>query len=253
MQAILMLIEWVLSILVVSMAVLLWISLGSVMVLGYVLVGLLIVVGVGAKLVLCPPFASACQTILGIMPMFVIVVLQKEIRMWLLASYRYIEDMLMGARHHEQDLNLLIDLVYELSARKQGALLVFDNSRQLGPEILSKGIQINAELSISLLKTLLLPDSLVTDGGMVIRNNRLVGLGVVFPISTENKNRFVSGARHIVGQELSEYSGIKVVILSENGVVSFAYKGTLSSGIQQDKLKSLIKEDQIEWKREQDV
>ena len=77
------------------------------------------------------------------------------------------------------------------------------------------------------------PNSALHDGGVIIRGDRIVAAGCVFPLSQRPKMSSALGTRHRAALGLSEETDAIIIVVSEEtGSVSIAYKGRLRRGLE---------------------
>jgi len=116
----------------------------------------------------------------------------------------------------------ILDAVREFSAKRTGALLVFEKNQKLDYYI-STGEILNAELSTKLLLSIFDTSNIFHDGAAIIRNDRLYAVKVVLPLSTNEEFAQSFGTRHLAGVGITEMSDAFCVIVSEQtGRISFA-------------------------------
>ncbi len=131
--------------------------------------------------------------------------------------------------------------VRELATQRKGALIAVERKTPLA-EFGSNGVLVNAEVSAALLQTLFDSYGPLHDGGVIIRGDRVVYAGAVFPLSDKNEGWSVKhGTRHRAALGLSEATDALVVVVSEErGTVSLAQNGVLKTDVAPaDVLRSL--------------
>lgn len=136
----------------------------------------------------------------------------------------------------------VIDAVRQMSRVKTGALIVFAKNSSL-TDIIESGETIDARVNRRLLLTIFLKDTPLHDGAVIIRNNRIVAASCYLPISQKQNLSPVFGTRHRAALGVSENHNVFVVIVSEeNGRISVARNGTLSSGLSVQQLREEMTE-----------
>jgi diadenylate cyclase len=89
------------------------------------------------------------------------------------------------------------------------------------------------------LETIFKRDTLLHDGAVVIRSNRIVAASCYLPISQNPNISSVFGTRHRAAVGISETNNVFVIIVSEEtGRISVARNGDLTSGLSIQKLRS---------------
>jgi len=136
----------------------------------------------------------------------------------------------------------LLNAVAIMSFRKVGALIVIENSRKLD-EYIESGEIIDAHIAVKLLLTIFNSKTILHDGAVIIRNNRIYACKVVLPLSERVEYKQKLGTRHLAALGVSEETDAFCVIVSEEtGKISTTYKGEIITGISQDELAQRIKD-----------
>ncbi len=127
-----------------------------------------------------------------------------------------------------------------LSERKIGALIAVE--RQIGTRAIQEtGKHLDSLVSAELLASIFFPHTPLHDGGVIIRDNRIVAAGCVFPLSQETQMSRSLGTRHRAAVGITEETDAVVVIVSEEtGTVSVALNGRLSRGLDEERLRRML-------------
>ena len=135
----------------------------------------------------------------------------------------------------------LVQAVRDLSRKKIGALIAIE--REIGLRSVEEtGVSLDSRVTPDLLTSLFFPRSPLHDGGVVIRNDRLMAAGCVFPLSQKEELHRSLGTRHRAAIGITEETDAIVVVVSEEtGTISLAFKGRLSRGLDEDRLKRMLK------------
>ena len=121
----------------------------------------------------------------------------------------------------------LLRAVSRMSKERIGALIAIEREASLG-EMTENGITIDAELNSYLLESIFFPKSALHDGGVVVRDDRIVAASCLFPLSQNPDVDKRLGTRHRAALGLSEETDAIVLIVSEEtGKVSVAVGGRL--------------------------
>ena len=186
------------------------------------------------------------STVIQIGAVALVVVFQPELRKVLtrLGSSRAKElfaiDRESGGNRFEAYIAVILKATYDLAATRTGALIVFERSTNLG-EISATGTQVDAELSIEMLKNIFYPKAPLHDGACIIRDFRIHAAGCVLPLSKNNALSKDLGTRHKAGVGISEESDALVIIVSEEtGAVSCAVGGMLKRHLAKETLEKLL-------------
>jgi len=128
----------------------------------------------------------------------------------------------------------IVKAVDLLTERKVGALIAIE--REIGTRhIQESGTAINAEVSPELLASIFFPHTPLHDGGVVIRGDRILAAGCLFPLTQRSEISRSLGTRHRAAIGFTEETDAVVIVVSEEtGTVSVAYRGRLSRGIESE-------------------
>jgi len=134
----------------------------------------------------------------------------------------------------------LVSAVRELSRKKIGALIAIE--RDIGLRAVGEtGVQIDSKVTPDLISSIFFPRSPLHDGGVIIRNDRLMAAGCVFPLSQKEELHRSLGTRHRAAIGITEETDALVVIVSEEtGTISLAFKGRLSRGLDEERLRRML-------------
>lgn len=105
------------------------------------------------------------------------------------------------------------DAVIELSQNRTGALMIIETGEPIDDRDFSvPGVRLNALLSKELLHTIFQTSTLLHDGAILIREDRILAAGVILPISERAASREI-GTRHRAAMALPIASEIVFVSL----------------------------------------
>lgn len=169
----------------------------------------------------------------------VIIIFQPEIRKLLYNLGQNTSfDKIFGRRESDSVFEEVIDAVKTMSREKTGALIVFAKTSTLH-DLVDVGIKIDAKVTGKLLQTIFQKDTPLHDGAVIIRNDRIVAASCYLPISQNPNISSVFGTRHRAALGISESNNVFVIVVSEeNGRISVARNGSLTSGLTVQKLRS---------------
>ncbi|HPR16715.1 MAG TPA: diadenylate cyclase CdaA [Candidatus Cloacimonadota bacterium] len=137
----------------------------------------------------------------------------------------------------------LLNAVSIMSFRKIGALIVIENSRTLNDYIVTGEI-IDAQISVKLLLTIFNNKTILHDGAVIIRNDRILAVKVVLPLSENVDYAQKLGTRHLAAVGVTENSdAFAIVVSEETGHISVAKSGELISDLTIDELSQRIKDE----------
>lgn len=164
-----------------------------------------------------------------------VVLFQPEIRRVLaeLGSRHF----LPTSTHNREIIDALADAVFELSHRKFGALVAIE--REIDLKIIAEsGVRLDALFSVELATTIFHPKTSLHDGGMILREERVLAAACIFPVSQrENLDRSL-GLRHRAALGLSEESdAITIIVSEETGQISLCHRGKIERDLDKESLK----------------
>lgn len=139
----------------------------------------------------------------------------------------------------------LLNAVSIMSFRRIGALIVIENKRNLN-DYIESGELIDALISVKLLLTIFNSKTILHDGAVIIRSDRILAVKVVLPLSENMEYTRKHGTRHLAAIGITETTDALVVIVSEEtGRISVAKGGELITDLTIDELSQRIKDDTI--------
>lgn len=119
----------------------------------------------------------------------------------------------IGASSKIRLINQLREAVEYLSITKTGAIITIENNDMID-NLRTDGINIDANISASLLIAIFNKQSPLHDGAVVIRNGKIVYAATYFKISRKSiDNKY--GARHRAAMGISEISDTTTIVVSE--------------------------------------
>jgi len=127
-----------------------------------------------------------------------------------------------------------------LAEHRIGALIAVE--RDIGTRAIQEtGILIDARVVPELLASIFFPHTPLHDGGVIVKGNRIMAAGCVFPLSQQAELHKTLGTRHRAAVGLTEETDAVVVVVSEEtGNISVSYRGRLSRGLDEERLKRFL-------------
>jgi diadenylate cyclase len=143
-----------------------------------------------------------------------------------------------------EDLNRLVNEIVQvstnLSARHVGALMVIERETGLD-DLAATGTRLDAEVSSELLETLFHRGTLLHDGAVIIRGDRIIAAGCLLPLTDSPGVSPSIHTRHRAAIGVSERSDALVVVVSEEtGAISLSYEGKLVRGLKAETLRGRL-------------
>ncbi|HRX77097.1 MAG: diadenylate cyclase CdaA [Candidatus Cloacimonetes bacterium] len=173
--------------------------------------------------------------------MAIVILFQPELRAIL--SRLNLARELQTAFHKSENHSLytpLIDAVSSMSFRKTGALIVVERKRKLN-EFVQAGELIDSGISMRLILTIFNTKSVLHDGAIIIRGNRIMAAKVVLPLSKNPEFTRKYGTRHLAGIGITEISdAISIIVSEQSGQISIAQAGQITSNVAFEELMQII-------------
>lgn len=137
----------------------------------------------------------------------------------------------------------LLNAISIMSYRNIGALIVIEKHRKL-TDLIESGEIIDAQISLKLILTIFNQKTILHDGAVIIRQNRLYAAKVVLPLSENIEYTRKLGTRHLAAVGITEHTDAFVIVVSEEtGRISVAKDGELISNLSIDELAQRLKDE----------
>jgi len=176
---------------------------------------------------------------LAVFAIMLIVVFQSELRRGLT---RLGQQPLFVMQHRRETAMIreVIRAIGTMSQNKVGALITFE--RELGLKSYSEaGSQLDAEVTAELLYTNFWPGTPLHDGAVIIRQQRVVAAGCLFPLTEKPGLPPTLGTRHRAAIGITEESdAVSLVVSEETGQVSLAVRGQLTQNLELQRVQELM-------------
>jgi len=164
-----------------------------------------------------------------------VVIFQPELRRALAA---------LGSQHifatvtqKRETIEILAEAAFELSNRQLGALIALERETNVHA-FAESGVTVDSELSTELLVTIFHPKTPLHDGGLILRNDRILAAACIFPVSQRHDLDRNLGLRHRAGLGITEESdAIAIVVSEETGNVSICHRGRIERDFDPDDFK----------------
>ena len=171
-----------------------------------------------------------------------IVLFQPELRQGLarLGQNPLLGRLMIDRREIERLARDITIAVSCLAEKRIGALIAIERSIGLRGYA-DTGIRVDALVSPEIIETIFYPGTPLHDGGVVIKGNRIISAGCLFPLTDSDRHPNVRGTRHRAGIGISEETDAICIIVSEElGTISWAVDGRLTLGVSPDELYRFI-------------
>lgn len=142
-------------------------------------------------------------------------------------------------------LDVAVDEVVRASAQlsrlRFGALIVMERETGL-QDYVTKGVEIDANLTRQLLINIFFPNSPLHDAAVILQNGRIMAASVVLPLTDNISATSNLGTRHRAAIGVTEESdAIAIVVSEETGQMSVAHSGRLIRHLDQDRLRRVLR------------
>lgn len=169
-----------------------------------------------------------------------LVIFQPELRR---ALVRLGQSPLFGfiARSHKDVADHVAEAAAAMSRQKTGGLIALERDVSLRGYI-EGGVRLDAEVTAALLVTIFHPATPLHDGAVIIQGDRVVAAGCLFPLTENVEAGSGLGTRHRAAIGITEDSdAVAVVVSEETGRISLAVKGKLSSELDPENLRTILR------------
>ncbi len=167
-----------------------------------------------------------------------VVIFQPELRRVLtdLGSHRFFAP----AFQRHETVGDISEAVFDLSGKGFGALLAIERDISLGPFI-ETGVALDAQFSKELILTIFHPKTVLHDGGVILRNDRVVAAACIFPLTQREDFDRTLGLRHRAALGITEESDALVIVVSEEtGQISVCHGGGLERNLKPEQLEAIL-------------
>ncbi len=175
------------------------------------------------------------RSLVGFLAIALVVLFQPELRRALtdLGSHPFFT----SAFEKKETIEDVTDTVFEIASKGFGALIAIEREISL-KSFIETGVNIDADYSKELTLTIFHPKTVLHDGGLVVRNDRIVAAACIFPLTQREDLDRNLGLRHRAALGLSEESdALAIVVSEETGQVSICHSGILERNLSVEKFR----------------
>ena len=169
-----------------------------------------------------------------------VVIFQPELRRALgeLGSSRF-----FSTRSQKREtFEILTESIFELASKQMGALIAIERETRI-QVFAESGVNLDCEISEELLLTIFYPKTPLHDGGVIIRDDRIIAAACIFPVSQREDLDRTLGLRHRAGLGITEESdAIAIVVSEETGSLSLCHRGKIERGFKADQFEKRLAE-----------
>jgi len=183
---------------------------------------------------------SVVRIIRDIWAISLVVLFQPEIRSALIKFGQKPFIRSLFPQKSEYRFTELLNAVRAMSYSRIGGIFVLVEKVGLDDYIVTGEI-INAEISEKLILTIFNTRTVLHDGAMVIKDNKIVAAKVILPLTNQTKYVQKYGTRHQAAIGISEQTDAFVIVVSEEtGKISTAKNGSIKSNVSIDILTQTL-------------
>jgi len=171
-----------------------------------------------------------------------LIIFQQEIRRGLARlGSQHLFNIAMAESEIQELVNQITAAAYKMSKNKIGCLIAISRETSLNTYIES-GIAIDGKVSAELLQCIFMNHSPLHDGGVIIREDRLIAASCLFPLSDNENFSKIIGTRHRAALGLTEQTDAVVLVVSEEtGDISIAQEGRFIPIVNRERLMNILK------------
>jgi len=146
------------------------------------------------------------------------------------------------ARGRASVIDEIVSAAVKMARNDVGALIAIE--REVGlKSYVEGGAKVDSVVTAELLETIFFPNSPLSDGAVVIREDRVVAAGCLFPLTETPGLSQELGTRHRSGIGITEESDtICVIVSEERGEISLAVRGHIQRNLNANSLSKLLRE-----------
>ncbi len=186
---------------------------------------LLLLIALFSEILELPEISWLFRNLVTVMAFALVVIFQPELRRALAALGTH--HFFASVTQSRETIEVLTGMTFDLANQQLGALLAIERDTNID-SFAETGVAIDCELSSELALSIFHPKTPLHDGGLIIRNGRIVSAACVFPVSQRVDLDRTLGTRHRAALGLTEESDAVVVVVSEEtGIVSICHRGQI--------------------------
>ncbi len=201
---------------------------------------LLLAVALLSELFELPEISWLFRNLITVLAFALVVIFQPELRRALAALGSH--PIFASVSQSRETIEVLAEATFELANRQLGALIAVERDTNIDT-FAETGVPIDCLLSSELAVSIFFPKAPLHDGGLIVRNGRVVSAACVFPVSQRLDLDRTLGTRHRAALGLSEESDAVIIVVSEEtGIVSICHRGLIERNFDPESLKQRLGE-----------
>jgi diadenylate cyclase len=140
-------------------------------------------------------------------------------------------------RQDKLTLDRICDCAFDLASKQCGALIAIE--RDIGLRSYAEsGVDVDCAFSSEMMLTIFHPKTPLHDGGVIIRDDRIVAAACIFPVSQRETLDRAFGLRHRAALGLCEETDAAAIVVSEEtGSVSVCFGHRIERGLSPGELR----------------
>lgn len=139
----------------------------------------------------------------------------------------------------------LIDATFSMANNRTGAIITLERSMSLN-QYTKNAIELDATFSKQLIETIFNKETVIHDGAVIIRDERVMYASTYYPISLDLTIGKEFGTRHRAALTISgETDAITIVVSEETGNVSLTYRGKHYYDVTKQFMKQFLIEKEV--------
>jgi diadenylate cyclase len=201
---------------------------------------LVVIIYFVAELLNLTLLGSIVRIIRDIWAIALVVLFQPEIRSALIKFGQKPFIRSLFPQKSEYRFTELLNTIRSMSYSKIGGIFVLVEKVGLDDYVVT-GEVVDAKISEKLILTIFNKRTVLHDGAMVIKDNRIVAAKVILPLTNQTKYVQKYGTRHQAAIGISEQTDAFIIVVSEEtGKISTAKNGTMKSNVSIDILTQTL-------------
>lgn len=201
---------------------------------------LLLLIALCSEIFELPVISWLFRNLVTFLTFALLVIFQPELRRALAALGSH--HIFAAVTQSRETIEVLTEVTFDLANRQLGALIAIERDTNID-SFAETGVSIDCELSPELAVSIFFAKTPLHDGGLILRNGRIVSAACVFPVSQRVDLDRTLGTRHRAALGLTEESDAVVIVVSEEtGIVSICHRGQIERNFDPESLKQRLGE-----------
>lgn len=140
----------------------------------------------------------------------------------------------------EKVISEIVRACSHLAKERRGAIIAFESDLSLD-QYISGGVSLDSEVHHLIIESIFHPKSVLHDGGVIVRQNRIAAAACLFPLTEDPALSKRLGTRHRAAIGLSEETHALVIVVSEEqGAIGLVHRGKLQQNLTVSELEKAL-------------